>query len=442
MAFNPAFETARLAFETAQFVHPPIADNPGAWQQVEMQPGDSLVATHNSTPIPTLRAGSAPPDLIAKILSEGVSMPVAWDSETLCKLVASALEGGATPVEAPTDVWTHKLARSLTDVTFGQGFAFERNRDDSEPQLFRDGHTSQLVFTFAEGAVLTGTVQMSFTRMDYMGDRQEVAVTATPTPPIVRGFPDLTHRRDATSGEWFLKRVAGATPPAIRVQEKWGAAAVYSASRDILPGRWYVAHDEAGLPIGDPRQGEDFALNFQLPVDDGTDADEWKFDRLRGVFVPSASPIYFPTVLCTVEVDGDQIEWCPTQIQVTYNRPVRQPPCFPGRFRTKTLRRGKHSVEVTLQREYEDRLLQDKLEHAESIALRVSCKGTQYVAASTVQHELILEFPLLRPSGPTATVTAETQSDEQLTFSGHDDLSAGDPDLMTATFVNSLTTIA
>lgn len=372
------------------------------------------------------------------------ALSAVYHAEDHERYIASHFGFGNAPVEDPTGVWTKRYDRGQTVNEFGP--LWTRIDDDlGRPMVYKRATVSEMVAELGVDGLLTGRFTLLPTRADTWSDAVEVAVTATPDPPVVRGIPQLALLSAAQlpDGDIYVRVAVLPGGTQLTIEVKVGAGSAYSNQQTIETGNnadgdpiYVELLDEDGDQIGD----DGLPVEVHFPNVAYTVADEFRFDReipQWAIALPGSGA--FNEVLAQVFVDGELFRL--NQISLTSTRPAVLDPAIGGRFVGEVLERGDRTAEWSLSRRATDRKIIDKLIRAGSASVRLLARG-DFIGATGVRRSLELRSMNCRVRGKTPGIGGRDTFDESITLRAHPSDDATYPSALNATMVNTVASIA
>lgn len=374
-------------------------------------------------------------------LSGGLN--VTYHAEDHERILASHFGSGSTPVEAPIDVWTKRYDRGQTDIAFPRLWA-QIDDDLGRPMVYKPGIAQQMTWELGVDGLLNGVATMLFPRADTWSDAVAVAVTGTPSSPVLRGLPQLSLLSSSLLPDGDVYARVAVLPGGVQltIEVKVGAAAVYSNQQTIDTGNdadgnpiYVEALDEDGDQIGD----DGLPVEIHFPDAAYTVGDEFRFDREIGqwaISLPDSGA--FSEVIAQIIIDGQPFR--ANQIGLTSTRPGVLDPAIGGRFVGNVLEIGDRTAEWTLNRKAQDRKMIDKLIREGTATIRLLARG-DFIGATGVRRSLELRSMNCRLRGKTPGVSARDTFDESLTLRAYPSSDVTYPSSLNATVVNSVADI-
>ena len=383
----------------------------------------------------------------SKILPDG-PFNLNWGPEDHAKFFAGYFGKSATPVESPTGVWTHKLAVTESDVSFGSG-AVEISRDRQRPTFYTGAEIAGISFATGPRAFLNGAVTLIMPRFIYHDDATQV--TGTSTFPILRGLYGFSDLELATPDLADLFVTVDAVPGSadFEIKAKIGLASTYDGA--AIPVT--VGNDADGNPIftvmkhtvNDIHVGQSDELPIELHWTDLTGIaalDEFRIPAVRDVWT-SVLPVraLFNEIATFITFQGQ------TERVREFNLDASRAGLAPDeaigfRFVDVIDELGDRTATGNLNR----RALQDlgwenHLVSGEPFTLEVLAKST-LIGATGVRRELKLTAKNCRASGRTASIAGAAQFDEPFPFACHPSTDGTYPAALTAELKNSQASLA
>lgn len=385
--------------------------NPG------IQPEDITADAYQESPdITKFEVGGGTPELA-----------VTWAPDDHYLILASHFGGSATPVEAPTGVWTHHLGAGETDVVFGD-LNLEIWRHKDRGYLFTNFLPAQLTFEIGPRGYLIGSAQFSGNRFCLLGDAVIVTATGTPEVPAVRGFA-----RSTLADDVFLE--AQSISPLV-VKCKVGSGSTYDgANIAITDGEWSPPlTDEADADLG----GEGESVQIYVGDSSGwTVGDEIRIPYQRADWaatLPASSR--GNEVLATILLDG--VEAGLRSVTLTSTRPATVDEVIGGRFSDGRDESGFRSATWGItRRAIREVGLEDKLLHASEVQLRMTVLGP-VIGATGVRRQLIFRSLNCRPTGETFAVGGPDNPEEAYELSAHPSTDGTYPHALNVEIVNGI----
>lgn len=433
MPANPANTQARIGFETNEGF-----GDPANWQDFRLlseSVGADIPTIEDESIISTAEQEEA---LDTKISPIGGDFNINWSPEDHAKHLANFFGAGATPVQAPTGVWTHKLAVGETDVSFGK-VAVEISRDldnrlaspVKRPDLFVGGLFGQLTFNAGPRSLLNGAATLVVPRFHHW--RDPAVQTGTGTDPFIRGLPSYANMGSADGDVWIS--VTSAPGATMGIKVKLGSASTYDGTEiTVTPGEWTTILDENDAQIG----SVDLPVEIYFPDFTGINlADEWRVQRERAVWSPSLpDAAVLNEIAITILLDGTKFRT--RDLSLTLTRPAEPDEAIGGRFleNDQINEFGQRTTSGQLNRRALDTSLVDRLLRREPFSLRVDAYST-FIGATGVQRQLSLIMMNCIPSGRTPSVGGVASFDEPIDFTAHPSDDVTYPAAVTAEIVNS-----
>jgi hypothetical protein len=426
MAGNPADSRFRVAFGT-------LAGGPtSAFTGLRLR-SETLGFEAATIEDDSIRGSSGPPEPLESKLDVGGSTPINWSAEEHLRLWANLHGAANAAVESPTGVFTQRFGRSQSGVTFPTPLLIDAYRDDGRPERYSNIQVQSYSFTNSPRAIENGEVALLGSRFDIFDDAEEVAVTATPSAPVLRGIPKFSHLGSA-DGNVFFKVTTGPSGGAVGISLKVGAAASYSFEiTGVTAAAWFDALDESGAHIGD----EGLPVQFYLPDVTLTLNDEWRFDRERAAWsqvLPAAA--VFNEIATAVFMDGASFRI--NEYSVTVAKPWTIDEVIGGRFMDDLLLRGDWpTVEGTINRNnLGTRDLRDRLLRAEPFALIID-RYSSTIESTTSRRRWRSIMPRCIPGGRSASIPDRLTFPEALNFTAHASADVTYPDPITEELTTS-----
>lgn len=432
MPANPALTQLRVGFEaTAGY------GDPAAFQDVR------LLSETLGSDIPIIQdesiIDSAEMDegYETKIIPGG-DINVNWSPEDHVKFLANFFGKGKTAVQAPTGVWTHKLAISETDITFDR-LAVEISRDldnilatpVKRPEMYVGALASQLTWASGPRSFLNGAITLVTPRFHFLEDA--TVLTGTGTDPVIRGFHKYSGLGSA-DGDIFVK-VDSIPAATMDIICKVSAAAAYGTTKIVItPLTWTELTDEGDLRIGDTG----IPVEILWPNLTGVvNLDEWRFDRERAIWTQSlAAAAVLNEVDIEIQLDGTKFRT--RDFSLTATRPAEPDESIGGRFLEvdQVNEFGQRTVAGQLNRRALDTALVDRLLRREPFSLTIDARGPE-IGSTGSRRQMILTMKNCIPSGRTPSVGGAGSFDEPIDFMAHPSSDGTYPSALTVELVNS-----
>jgi Phage tail tube protein len=361
----------------------------------------------------------------------GGPLNVNFHAEDHAKLLAAFFGLGATAVESPTGVFTHRFSALEEDIVFPCG-VLEIAPAERSPYVYTGVVPNALNFSAAPNNYLSGSVGLAIPRMHPFADQAIVAGTP-PDVAYLRGLPRFDTAEDATDTERRIYiQVQSKTASTVTIKCKIGAAASYSGA-DIVctEGEWTRLTDEADAEVG----------SFDLPVEimfteanNYTANDAIYFQTERPIWTPALNArSVFNEIFMEILIDGE-VERV-NAFTAALTRPVERDENIGGRFVDATYEQGVRTAVFTINRRaFKTETMLHRLLRAESLALRVNALST-LIGSTVVRRQLSLIAPNCLLEGRTPSVGGASEFPELVTLRAFPSDDVSYPSAVTAELV-------
>lgn len=425
MPFDPSQTQIRFGWE------PAVGRRPTTWHDFPVESEDLAAETDPLQRNAITRLGQRQVPLTGKRDTGGSFVLDAFEPSAHGYLLAPLLKKGSVTNPGGGNVRAWKLALSETLITFPETFSILVDRDDGTPQRLSECRMSSLALNFAERQLSGATFSLVAARGDYWDEAVELAATATPPAPEVRGVA-INNFSDSTDDDLEVKVSGFSAGVSVTVLVKLRGD-TYGATAVVVPfDTWTTISfsDASGIVGGTLPDGTRNPDPVQIYFEDDTyDVnDEWRFGRVIPSWTaspPTPNPvneIYGRVLVDTVETEIDSGTFTLTKTSVEAKHG------YGGREARRTRERGFLESSFTVEREVADKVFRQKLELGQSLALVVELLSGVPIEAGARDFGLTLKSPKCLLGGRTAVVAGSEEYNDALTMTAHPDATAS-PDV-------------
>ena len=410
--FNPANGLIRVAHETVTG----IPDESG-WVDHEFVSED-VSPEYGVIISQSISNNSETPTSQPSKINSGGNINLELDPEGHYHYIANLMKHAETPVNVTGSVYSHKLAPTETDVDFAPSLSVEISRDDDAPSINKGSRVSNVDINIEPENFVTATVGVIVERSEYYEAATQTAATSTPTAPILRGLPRYEDWILADGNVLVQVEDASNAPTSIDIVVRVGAGAFATDTPLTVPAAtWTELFTSAATPV---RLGtRDIPVQiYWANFTNITNADTWRFDRERAVWVPVYPDVpKFNEIFASIYIDGTEYEI--DQVALSIARPVSNKHAIGGRHAKRVKERGRRTSGGTLTREYLSTDLRKKLERYREFALQIEMYSGEAITGSHEHYLKIIAKNCRYGTSKVATITGNDEMNEAYPFTCH-----------------------
>jgi hypothetical protein len=313
----------------------------------------------------------------------------------------------------------HLHRMGISETTSAKSLAARLSRDDGAPETSALVAVKGLDISVEPGKLPEVNFDLVAARVARWGLATATVGTVTATKfGSLRGLPSAALLA-LTDGDIYVKFVdVTAAPTSVTVKVKIGAASTYDGADVVVPcgadsagnPQWAALTDENDVAIGTRDMPTELAIALATGI---VANDIWKFTRESAAWTTTAPAMApFNEIYCSITIDDEA--YCLQSWKLSMKLPVDANECIGGRFADSLIRRGRREIRVSIDRNYVDRRIVDKLLSGARFSMQAILANGESVATG-FDYLLTITCPRCKAEGKAPNAQEELK--ESVTFS-------------------------